>query len=216
MSVKSCTRASCGQSGVRSASSVAGGFSLLELTIVLAVGLCVMAIAVPYFLQASYDIRLKAAAADLSGLIQEARILAARRNAIDTVAYRNVTGADEAYVDLNNNGQWDAGPPPEPIITFRTTISPAAGAPSGTNEQPTPYVLVGDTAGVVYNNATTLGYSPRGLPCAYAAGVCNTPAGGYFVYYLKDTRPTSTGWAAVIVTRSGRSKTAVWSGGSWQ
>jgi len=216
MSVKFCTRARHGQSRDRSASSVARGFSLLELTIVVAVGLCVMAIAVPYFLQATYDIRLKSAASDLSGLIQQARIQAARRNIVDTVLYQNVNGADEAYIDLNNNGQWDIGPPPEPIITFKTTISPATAPPTGTNGQPTPYVLTGDTSGVTYTNSTTLGFSPRGLPCAYAAGVCSTPAGGYFVYYLTDTRPTNTGWAAVIVTRSGRSKTAVWSGGSWQ
>jgi hypothetical protein len=81
----------------------------------------------------------------------------------------------------------------------------------------TAYVLVGDTAGTTYDNATTLGYSPRGLPCAYISGVCGTPAAGYFVYYLTSKRSGgSTGWAAVVVTRAGRSKVVTWSGTAWQ
>jgi type IV fimbrial biogenesis protein FimT len=192
------------------------GFSLLEMMAVVAVIMVLAAIAIPGFMRAYYNIRLRAAASDLSALMQQARMLAARRNAVNTIAYQNVNGKDNAYVDLNNNGQWDAGPPPEPIITFKNTVSLAPGPPSGTSGQPTPYVLVGDSAGVTYGNSTTLGYSPRGLPCAYVAGACNTPAAGYFVYYLTDQRPTSAGWAAVVVTRTGRSKTLLWNGTSWQ
>jgi prepilin-type N-terminal cleavage/methylation domain-containing protein len=186
------------------------GFSLLELMIVIGIGITVAAMAVPTFLSAYYDIRLKSAATDLSGFLQRARIQSARQNAVYSVGYRNVAGANEAFIDLNNNGTWDAG---EPLLTFSKTVSPAAGAPGG---NPANYVLIGDTAGVVYDNATTLGFSARGLPCAYAAGLCTTPAGGYFVYYLQDQRPTSIGWAAVVVTRSGRTKVSMWNGAAWQ
>ncbi len=195
------------------ASRVAGGFSLLEIVIVLAVALIMAAIAVPVFLTASYNIRLKSAASNLSGFLQQARIQAARRNAIYPIRYRSVAGAEEVWVDLNGNGLWD---PLEPVLAFSPSITPAPGAPNGAGGTPTPYVLVGDTAGVTYDNATTLGYSSRGLPCAWAPGVCVTPAAGYFVYYLKDQRPASIGWAAVIVTRGGRTKTAVWNGAAWQ
>jgi prepilin-type N-terminal cleavage/methylation domain-containing protein len=196
------------------ASSVAGGFSLLELMIVVAISMILAAIAIPMFLTASYNIRLKSAASDLSGFLQRARIQAARQNATYPIYYRNVAGAEEVWVDsVILNGNLD---PQEPVLTFSPTIKPAAGAPNGLGGTPTPYVLVGDTAGVTYDNATTLGYSSRGLPCAYAVGVCVTPAAGYFVYYLKDQRPTSIGWAAVIVTRGGRTKTAVWNGTAWQ
>lgn len=197
------------------------GFSLLELVIVMGIGITVAAMAVPTFLTAYYDLRLKAACSDLSGLMQKARIQAARQNGTYTVQYRTAT-VQEAFVDMNANSTWDSSVTingntgPEPLIDFNQAITMATGAPSGSGGQPTPYVLVGDTAGTTYTNTTTLGWSARGLPCAYSSGVCTTPAAGYFVYYVKDARPTSTGWGAVVVTRSGRTKVAIWNGAAWQ
>jgi prepilin-type N-terminal cleavage/methylation domain-containing protein len=193
-----------------SRSRSARGFSMLELLIVVGIGVTLAAIAVPTFVSAYYDIRLKSAASDLSGFLQQARIRSARQNTVYAVRYQFVAGAWQAYLDLNNSLGFDPG---EPSVRFSATVRPAAGAPGG---NPPNYVLVGDSAGVAYDNATTLAYSARGLPCAYAAPVCNTPAGGYFVYYLQDQRPTSVGWAAVIVTRSGRSKVSLWNGTVWQ
>jgi type II secretory pathway pseudopilin PulG len=197
------------------ASRVAGGFSLLELLIVVAIVIIIAATAIPSFLTAYYNTRLKSAISDVSGFMQTARIRAARQNATYTIQYRPTGATEEAYLDLNNNQQWDLG---EPELTFAPSVTPAAGAPTGAGGTPTPYVLVGDTAGVTYDNATTLGYSTRGLPCAYVpvGGICNTPAAGYFVYYFKDRRTTNTGWGAVVVTRAGRTKTVVWNGTSWQ
>jgi Tfp pilus assembly protein FimT len=189
------------------ASRVADGFSLLELLIVVGISITLASIAIPRFLNAYYNIRLKSAVSDLSGFMQRARIQAAKNNATYTIGYVAANGVQKAYIDLNVNGQYDAG---EPLLTFNSSIAPAAGVPA------TPYVLVGDTAGVTYTNATTLGYSPRGLPCAYAAGVCSTPAAGYFVYYFTDQRPGSVGWGAVVVTRAGRTKTVTWNGVAWQ
>jgi prepilin-type N-terminal cleavage/methylation domain-containing protein len=195
------------------------GFSLLELMIVVAITMTVMAYAVPKFLTAYYTVRLKAACADLSGLMQKGRIQAARENAIFQIVY--TTGTPEAaFVDMNNDTTWDTATVngvarTEPGIYFGPTITMATGAPSGTGA-PTPYVLVGDTSGTTYNNTTTLGWSARGLPCAYVTGTCATPAAGYFVYYVKDQRPTGSGWGAVVVTRSGRTKVVIWNGAAWQ
>jgi hypothetical protein len=100
-----------------------------------------------------------------------------------------------------------------PQITFSSTIVLAGAAPTGSVGQPTAYTLAGDTSGTTYTNGTTLGYSPRGLPCSYASSTCATPAGGYFVYYLTDTASNgSLGWAAIVVTRTGRSKVLTWNG----
>ncbi len=195
------------------AARVAGGFSLLELLIVVAIVIILAATAIPTFLTAYYNTRLKSAVSDVSGFMQTARIRAARQNATYTIQYRPTGSTEEAYLDLNNDGAWQNG---EPELTFAPSITPAAGAPTGAGGTPTPYVLVGDTAGVTYDNTTLLGYSTRGLPCAYIAGVCNTPAAGYFVYYFRDQRPTNIGWGAVVVTRAGRTKTVVWNGTSWQ
>jgi len=190
-----------------------GGFSVLELVIVCAVALCLLAIMSPEFLRISYNIRLKSAAFNLSGLMQRARILAAKQNATYGIAYGAINGAEVACIDLNLSNTCNSG---EPLVTFSPTILPASGAPTGASGQPTAYVLVGDTGTTNYDNATILAYSPRGLPCAYVSSTCSIPAAGYFVYYLEDTRPDgSIGWAAVVVTRAGRTKTLTWNGSSW-
>lgn len=186
------------------------GFSLLELLIVVGIGITIVAIAMPSFINAFYSIRLKSAASTLSSLMQQARIQAARQNRIYTIAYN--ASPPQACIDANTNGTCDAG---ETVITFTQSISMSTGAPSGAGA-PTAYVLVGDTAGTTYDNATILGYSARGLPCAYSAGVCSTPAAGYFVYYIRDARVGSTGWAGVVVTRSGRTKPIIWDGAAWE
>ena|SRR5579863_2549129 len=198
------------------------GFSLLELMIVVAITMTVMAVAIPKFLTAYYTLRLKAACSDLSGLMQKGRIQAARENAVFQIVYNTTSSPQTAFVDMNNDLAWNNPKPTingvtqsEPGIFFAPTITMSAGAPSGSGAPPA-YVLVGDTSTTNYDNATTLGWSARGLPCAYSAGVCATPPAGYFVYYVKDARPTGTGWGGVVVTRSGRTKVIIWNGTSWQ
>jgi type II secretory pathway pseudopilin PulG len=183
---------------------------VLELLIVVGISITIVAIAMPSFINAFYSIRLKSAASNLSALMQQARIQAARQNKIYTIAY-NAT-PPQACIDANNDQACQAT---ETVITFNQSISMSTGVPSGAGAPPA-YVLVGDTAGTTYDNATILGYSPRGLPCPYAAGACPTPAPGYFVYYIKDARVGSTGWAGVVVSRSGRTKPIVWDGASWE
>ncbi len=117
------------------------GFSLFELMIVVAITMTVMAYAVPKFLTAYYTVRLKAACADLSGLMQKGRIQAARENAIFQVLF--TTGSPQtAFVDMNNDQQWDGNATvngvqqSEPIIYFAPSITMASGAPSGTGAPP--------------------------------------------------------------------------------
>jgi len=199
------------------------GFSLLELMIVVAITMTVMAVAVPKFLTAYYNVRLKSACADLSGVMQRGRIQAARENSVFQVVYNNTSTPQSAFVDMNNDQAWNNPKPTvngvtqtEPGIYFGPTISiSTTGAPSGSGA-PTPYVLVGDTSTTNYTNNTVLGWSARGLPCAYVAPTCATPPAGYFVYYVQDTRPNGNGWGAVVVTRSGRTKVVIWNGAAWQ
>jgi prepilin-type N-terminal cleavage/methylation domain-containing protein len=188
------------------------GFSLTEIIVVLAIVMTLAGVAFPIFTKISYNIRLKSASTNISGLMQQARILAARQNAVYTVVIPNAGG--KACIDLNLDGACQSN---EPVITFNSNVTPATGAPNGSGGTPSAYVLAGDTTtGTPYDNATTLGYSARGLPCAYASSTCSTPAPTYFVYYLRDARADgTTGWAAVVVTRTGRTKSFTWNGGSW-
>jgi prepilin-type N-terminal cleavage/methylation domain-containing protein len=125
-------------------SIVSRGFSLLELIIVIGISIIIAAIAIPSFLTAHSNLQLRSAASDLSGFMQRTRMQAAKQNATYTIGYRSITNVNEAYIDLNNNGQWDVG---EPQLTFSSVVSPAAGAPSGVGGAPVIYqdvVPIGD------------------------------------------------------------------------
>jgi Tfp pilus assembly protein FimT len=192
------------------------GFSLLELLIVVFVVMVVAGIAIPNILLAVSNVRLHASAGDLGGLLQNARILAAKNNTTYTVRYGTRSGANIAYVDLNGNGSFDTG---EPLMQFSGTTVSVSGTPSGNNGQPSAYILVGDTGSGSYDNTKTLGYTGRGLPCNYdtttTPATCSTPPAKYFVYYMSDTRVGGSGWAAVVVTKGGRVKIVTWNGSSW-
>jgi prepilin-type N-terminal cleavage/methylation domain-containing protein len=197
------------------------GFSVVELVVVVSVVLILVAILIPNVMLAVTDLKLRASAGDLAGLMQQARILAAKNNDTYAIQYGIRNGAQIAFVDLNKNGAWDATVTingvitNEPLIEFGGTAVPAPGAPSGGGGEPPAYVLAGDTGAGSYDNTNTLGYTGRGLPCNYVAGTCNTPPALYFVYYLKTTAVGQAGWAAVVVTKSGRCKIVTWNGATW-
>ena len=193
------------------------GFSTVEMLVVVFVMLITAAMASPNIMQAVYNVRLRTTAGDLSGLMQQARILAAKNNTPYDIRYTTLNGVQIAFIDLNLDGNYASG---EPLVQFSGTVVPAAGAPTGTGGQPSPYVLSGDSSsGPAYTNTNILGYSPRGLPCNWDTGTspptCSTPASNYFVYYLTDTRMGVPGWAGVVVTKAGRSKVVVWDGTTW-
>ena len=187
-----------------------GGFTVTEIIVVLAIIMCLAGVAFPIFTKISYSIRLKSAATNLSGLMQNARIAAAKNNTVYTISMSTNTAC--AFNVASNACDSNL-----PQISFNSNITPAPGAPTGSGGTPTPYILSGDSGtGTPYDNATTLGYSARGLPCAYVSSTCSTPATTYFVYYLEDARGDgTTGWAAVVVTRTGRTKSYTWNGASW-
>jgi len=205
-----------------------GGFSLIEILIVLFVVMVVAAIAVPNVLLAVSNIRLRASAGDLAGLMQQARIMAAKNNPqippVYAIRYAVLGGKQIAYIDLNGDGSWSSSVTvngvtlTEPLTELSGTVVLAAGAPSGSGGQPGPYVLAGDTVigGASFDNTRTIAFTPRGFPCDYTSPpTCNTPAATYFVHYLTDTRVGGAGWAAVVVTKAGRTKVVNWNGSQW-
>ncbi len=188
----------------------------------------VAAIAVPNVLLAVSNIRLRASAGDLAGLMQQARIMAAKNNPqippVYAIRYAVLGGKQIAYIDLNGDGSWSSSVTvngvtlTEPLTELSGTVVLAAGAPSGSGGQPGPYVLAGDTVigGASFDNTRTIAFTPRGFPCDYTSPpTCNTPAATYFVHYLTDTRVGGAGWAAVVVTKAGRTKVVNWNGSQW-
>jgi prepilin-type N-terminal cleavage/methylation domain-containing protein len=190
------------------------GFSLIELVLVVAIIITVAALAIPTLLTTVSNLRLRAAAGELSGTMQEARILAAKKNTVYAIQFTTVAGIQAAYVDTNLNGAYSAG---EPVTVF-SGATPASGPPSGTSGQPAAYVLSGDSStGTPFDNRNTIAFSPRGLPCNYdistTPATCATPAATYFVFYLKGS--AASAWAGVVVTKGGRTKVVFWNGTQW-
>jgi prepilin-type N-terminal cleavage/methylation domain-containing protein len=183
------------------------GFSIIELLVVIFILLVVAAMAVPAALQAVRGLQLRSSAGALAGLMQQTRIFAAKNNALAGYAIRFTTsnGARIAFIDINGDGVYQ---PSERAVQFSGNVAVTTATP------PAAYVPQGE-GGTAYANTTILGFSPRGLPCPYVAGTpatCNTPAANYFAFYLTDGQ----GWAAVAVAKGGRTKVAIWNGGSWQ
>lgn len=196
----------------REAGRGAAGFSLLELVIVVAIILTLAGFLIPGLMQALYNTQLKNAASEVADFMQQAKILAAKNNGTYSLGYRVLKGDQQVFIDFNNNGILD---PNEPVITLPNQITAAPGAPTGSNGQPTPYKLATDTStGNPCDNTCTMAFSPRGLPCNYSTPpTCSTPAATYFVYYFTSTRTKV--WSAVLVTKTGRSKSLTWNGTSW-
>jgi type II secretory pathway pseudopilin PulG len=192
------------------------GMSMIEIMVVVLITILLAAVTSPNIMQAIHNLQLRSSANDLAGLMQQARIMAAKDNTPYAIRYTTLGSSAIAYIDVNLNGSYAPG---EPQVQFSGTIAPASGAPSGSGGQPPAYVLTGDTPSGSYDNTNILGFSARGLPCNYDSSTtpatCTTPASKYFSYYLSDTRIGQPGWAAVIVTKSGRTKAVMWDGTSW-
>lgn len=193
------------------------GFSAIELLVVILIVGIVAAITVPGLVQTWYDMQMRATAAQIADLMQQARMQAARQNISPGVPirYQVTNGVQQVYADYNGNGQWDGGGlTPEPIIDL-PRFSAAPGAPNSSTGQPSAFVDTMDTsAGQPCDNTCTLAFSPRGLPCNFAGNTCPTPAPSYFVYYFHDNHPNPR-WCAVLVSKAGRTKILLWNGSTW-
>jgi prepilin-type N-terminal cleavage/methylation domain-containing protein len=182
------------------------GFSVLELLIVITILLVLGVIAIPNMLTVISNARLQGGGTNLSGLLQNCRMLAVKQNSTMTAHFTVLGNGPTVYVkqaddtsSLNSKDtQVQMGAP----LTMVTPPSgPGAPAALTTTE-------LGFTAA-----STDPSFNSRGLPCAYSGGVCTNSG---FVYYFKDTRPMGrSGWIAVSVSPAGRIRRWVYNGSAW-
>jgi type II secretory pathway pseudopilin PulG len=189
----------------------AGGFSLLELMLVVTVVMILAAVTVPKMMTTINDMNLRFVANDLSGLLQSARIQAVRQNSFYSVqAGALPTGTAVRFIGKPTVGYAVGNPfiPINPAITI--TQGPGSGAP---NEA----AFLAGLNFVVDPAADPPSFSPRGLPCIGALNVCNQIAGQGFVIFMRRAAVTGNiPWVSVVVNPSGHIQ--IWScdaNGNW-
>jgi prepilin-type N-terminal cleavage/methylation domain-containing protein len=198
----------------RCSSAYSGGFSLLELMIVVAIACVVMAIAVPTILNAVNSAKLRGQISSLSGIVQACRSQAVQLNATKQLLFAPSGGEWVAYVD---------DLPQKGLVSSATQMwlpgnLSKASQPTGT---PTPLdssIMWGDGLGTVPETLKTLCFNPRGIPCecpANPANYCQGITNSYAYYFTLKTQYGNLQWAAVGVSRAGRIKTYYWNGSAW-
>ena len=185
----------------------AAGFSLIEISVVVAITLIVGAIAIPNMVAVISNARLHAGVTSMSGLLQSARMVAVKQNRTLTAHFGTIDGTTlVGYVKTASD-------------TSASLSHRSAGGVGSTGHDDGHADGLGAPPVI---STTVLGFTPqttepsfntRGLPCVYASGAC---ANDGFLYYFKDTsRPGSQGWAALSISPAGRIKKWFWTGSSW-
>jgi len=196
------------------------GFSLLELVIVVAVAMIVMAVAVPLIGNATKQYRLTEAGTDYANLLQQARMRAIQDDKYYTVltAQDSTTGWYYAYIDLQGSGSYSS---PDPMITFAQGVVPQtfSSGPALSNLE-SQFLPSGAYAqGTVATTATGPTFGPRGLPCvAQTSGgytTCtslNSPTS--FITFIQSDMTTI--WEAITVTPASRIREwSCWDSTTW-
>jgi prepilin-type N-terminal cleavage/methylation domain-containing protein len=189
------------------------GFSLIELMIVVAVGMILMAIVPPLMLNTISNMKLRYSATDLSGLIQKARMQAVMKNTFYPINATTLSAGDVGYfVDLSkpSTGIYAAG---DPMVEMGGQVNvhagPGSGAPGETAFITGSLKFAVDASGVLPR------FNARGLPCSVVGNTCPQTPGQGFVYFLSRTSTFGTSWASVSVTPSGRAQVWSYDGANW-
>lgn len=196
-------------SGVHPHPAVAAsrGFSLVELLMVAAITLVLSTIAIANISAVVSSARIHAGISSMSGLLQNTRMMAVKRNKAMTahvqiegdgtlVGYIKPAGDTSERTAKDTQIEWES-----PVI--RLAEPTGADAPGELT-----------TAQLGFTPQTgDISYNSRGLPCAYSGGIC-TNAG--FLYYFKDTsREGRHGWAALSISPAGKINKWFWLQTSW-
>jgi Tfp pilus assembly protein FimT len=186
---------------------LSAGFSLLELSIVVVIMMVIGVIALPNMVTVVSNARLRGGATNLSGLMQNARMVAIKENKTKEVRFTTLTNGAVAYVK-NASDTSTTLLQSDPQVQLGTPLTKVV-PPLGTGAPPElTSTDLGFTALTTYTS-----FTPSGLPCSYSGGNC-TNAG--FVFYFRDRRPLgASGWAAVSVSPAGRLKRWFWNGSVW-
>ena len=177
------------------------GFTLLELSLVLAMAMALSTIAVPALIATLASINLRMVATELSGAMGYARMKAVQDNRSYPLRVATLSGRTTVFLDLNNNGALDGGEEKALLVLPRTIVFDGSG----------PTLDLG--------GLKTLGlpaFSAYGKPCVPTASGCAPASGTHFYVLLRQDRIfTTPGWVAVSVTPAARIQVWSWNGERW-
>jgi prepilin-type N-terminal cleavage/methylation domain-containing protein len=188
------------------------GFSLVELIMVMAIMLAVAAIAMPRFVTFVSNYQLKAGLTGISGVLQQTRMVAVRKNTHVNVLKYSANGRDFVYGDLDGSNSWNSG---EPVAQLPTKVTiQTSGFPGNATTIP---------SFTAQAQSVTPQFNSRGLPCVMLSTICQNldttamPSQqiGFVIYVQNTGRFGVTGWGAVTVTPAGRIQSWIWNGGSY-
>jgi len=184
------------------------GFSLLEVTLVGAIGMIVTATAVPNMINGISMLRLRASMTSRAGVIQNCRMLSVKQNQTMSTHFSPTSTGVVAYVKKANDPNPNTYTVQDSQVELEAPVIQTT-SPSGMGAPP---AIDNATLGFTAQTGDP-SFGTTGLPCAYASGVC--PNGG-FIYYFHDLRPAGQkGWAALSISPAGRLRKWYWNGSDW-
>jgi prepilin-type N-terminal cleavage/methylation domain-containing protein len=179
------------------------GFSLVELSVSLAIVLILSAIAMPSLTRSYRTYQLNDAATRLAAMLKFTRFEAIRRNTTVTCQMQQINGIWTVWADTNNNTTPD--PTEQQMVFIDTTVLLPPGAP------PPPFPITAANGG---GALTPLSGANNSVSFTSRGAV--SPFGSYVLYIGSPTNP-EFGFRAVVLLPSGI--TQVWTapnGANWQ
>jgi prepilin-type N-terminal cleavage/methylation domain-containing protein len=194
-----------------------GGFSLVELLVVVAIILTISAVAAPNVMRTLNAYRLRSAIHSQAELIQRARMEALRDNRIKHLWYQWQWdgGAWRTSFFIDDNGNWWQ----EPTETIQYPLPNYMFWGWGPSTASMNLDFTPQSTGMLPS------FDARGLPCWFnSANDCSTMVGGQpvgFVFYMEYVEKGWWDWselsyAAISVSPSGKVRTYTWDGNTWQ
>ncbi len=214
-----------------------GGFSLLELTIVLLIVLVVAGIAIPNIIGEMHTSKMRGGVSDFASLIESQRLYAIKNNQYYSTYLIPGAGSvpDQVYVDMISKTtnapasggdlgtgvvSGEPGTTGDPVIEVPAEVSqqPAASAPNTSNLK-SQLLPSSTTIAPVDASTNPITFGPRGLPCVPLAfgtkAVCDNSGGPvtYWTFFMNDA---SNEWDALTVTPAGRIQKWYFTGSQWK